>query len=155
MSVWKNQFFWKVTPQDCHFLENPSYIYHSGYLLWLFWNFSYIGCSPVKNLSCQLIHWELTLKLMVSSFWGHSVSSQWAHKMTHIELVVSTPWVCNSCRGLTVSCSWDHPDELTMQWYQWTHCELVSFEFTMLAHCDLKVISHGEIFRWALCEYRV
>ena len=27
--------------------------------------------SPVENLSSQLTHWELTLKLMVNSFWGH------------------------------------------------------------------------------------
>ena len=34
---------------------------------------------------------------------------------------------------------WDHPDELTMQWLQWAHCELVSCEFTVLAQCDLTV----------------
>ena len=25
MPVWRKVFFWKVTPQDCHFLENHSY----------------------------------------------------------------------------------------------------------------------------------
>ena len=48
-----------------------------------------ICTSPVKNLSSQLTHWELTLKIMVGSFWGHSVSSRWTHKMT---LTVSLLW---------------------------------------------------------------
>ena len=36
-------------------------------------------CDPVKKLSSQLTHLELTLKLMVGSFWGYSVSSKWTH----------------------------------------------------------------------------
>ena len=44
-------------------------------------------------------HLELTLKLTMNSFWGHSVSSLWA---------VSFSWVCNSHCELAVSYSWDH-----------------------------------------------
>ena len=38
--------------------------------------------SPVKNLSSQLTHCELTWKLTASTFWGHSSSSQRTHKMS-------------------------------------------------------------------------
>ena len=38
--------------------------------------------SPVKNFSSQLTHWELTLKLVVISFWGHSIGSQWIHTVS-------------------------------------------------------------------------
>ena len=59
----------------------------------------------VKNLSSQLVHWELTLKHTESSFWGHSVASQWTHEMTD---TVSFLWVCNSHGELAVSYLWDH-----------------------------------------------
>ena len=38
-------------------------------------------CCPVKNLSSQLTHWELTLKLTESSFWVCWVTSQWTRTM--------------------------------------------------------------------------
>ena len=73
-----------------------------------------------------------------------------------------TLWVCcelsmslHSHNELAVSYSWDHLDELTMQWLQWAHCELVSCELTVLAQCDLTVMPHSEIFRRALFEYGV
>ena len=41
---------------------------------------------------------------MVGSFWGHSVSSQWTHKMSsHCELVVSLLWAFPESATLTVS----------------------------------------------------
>ena len=44
---------------------------------------------------------------MVGSFWGHSVSSQWTHKMSsHCELAESFPWVCNSHIELTATTAW-------------------------------------------------
>ena len=44
----------------------------------------------LKNLSSQLTQWELTLKLTVGSFWGHSVTSQWTDMMTHnVSLLLS------------------------------------------------------------------
>ena len=52
--------------------------------------------NPVKSLSSQQTHCELTWKLKASSFWSHSSTSQWTHKMSSLcELAVSTPWVCN------------------------------------------------------------
>ena len=100
-----------------------------------------IECTdPVKILSSQLTQWELTLKLKESSFWGHLVVSQWTHKMSSqcdlncSELSLSlqlTSWACNSHCELAVSYSWKHPGELTVQWYQWAHCELVSCELTV------------------------
>ena len=66
--------------------------------------------NPVNNLSWQLTHWEFTLKLTESSFWGHPVTSQWTHKMSsHWELAVSPPQVCNWHHELAVSYSWDQP----------------------------------------------
>ena len=96
------------------------------------------------------------LKFTVDSFWGHSFSSQWLHKMSsHCELAVSFWLVCNSHGKLAVSSLWDHPVDLTMQWKRRAHCELVSCELTVLAICDLTVIRHVEIFRWALCEHGI
>ena len=108
---------------------------------------AYLKAIPVRNSSSQLTHLELTLKLMESSIWGDSVSSQWTHKMSSLcELAASFH------HEFVVRNSWDHPDELTKQWWQWGHCELVSCELTVLAHCDLTDLPHGEKFRWAHCE---
>ena len=87
------------------------------------------------------------MKLTVGSFWGHSVTSQWTHKMTCCELSVSlqlTPWT-----------SWDHPDQLTMLWKQWAHCELVSCELTVLAHCDLAVNLTVRYSVWSHCDLTI
>ena len=74
---------------------------------------------PQKNLSSQLTHWELTFKLTVCSFWGHSVRSQWTYKMSsHCELTVSFLNL-QLTHELVVSNLWDHPDELTMYCMQW------------------------------------
>ena len=71
-------------------------------------NFNFSRSCPVKNLSSQLIHCKLTLRLTASSFWGHSFSSRRTHKLTsHCELAVRPPRVCNSHRELAVSYSWD------------------------------------------------
>ena len=48
--------------------------------------------NPVKNLSSQLTHWELTWRsqkahqawVTVSSFWGHLSNSQCTHKMSSL-----------------------------------------------------------------------
>ena len=72
----------------------------------------YLGMppNPVKNLNSQLTHCELTLKLMVSSFWSHSSTSKRTHKMSpQRDLTVSPPWVCNSQCELAVSYLWDEP----------------------------------------------
>ena len=62
---------------------------------------------PVKNLSSQLTHRELILKLTESSFWEHLVSSQWTLKMSsHAELAVRFPWVCILHCELAVSLLW-------------------------------------------------
>ena len=63
-----------------------------------------------EYLTAQLTDRELTLKLTVSSISGHSVTSQWTHKITHTmcELGMSFPWVCNSLGELCVSYLWDH-----------------------------------------------
>ena len=64
---------------------------------------------PVKNLSSQLTHRKLILKLTERSCWEHSVSSQWTHTMSsHCEFAVSFPWVCNSHGELAVTYSWDY-----------------------------------------------
>ena len=100
----------------------------------------------------QSFLWKLNFT--VDSFWGRSFSSQWTHKMSsHCELVVSFWSVWNSHGKLAVSYLWDNPVDLTMQWKQRAHCELVSCELTVLAICDLTVMRHVEIFRWALCEH--
>ena len=103
---------------------------------------------------------ELAVSLN-STLWGlilRTFSSLLTHEMSsHRELGVSFPFVCNLHRELVGSSSWDHPDELeiTVQWQKWGNCEIVSYELTILAHCDLWVILYCEIFRWALFEYGV
>ena len=42
-----------------------------------------------------------------------------------------------------------------MQWQQWAHCELVSCELTMLAHCDLTVYLTVRYSGWAHCDHGV
>ena len=61
--------------------------------------------SPIlaKNLIPKLTHWDLTLKLMVGSIWGHSVTSQWTHKMTH---TVSLLWASREFATHTASLLW-------------------------------------------------
>ena len=53
--------------------------------------------------------------LMVGSFAGQSVKSQWTHKMSsHCELAMSFLWVWNSHRELADSTAWwAHRDDLT------------------------------------------
>ena len=72
--------------------------------------FNSVIANQVKNLIWELTHWKLTLKLIESSSWGHSVTSQWTHKMTH---AVSLLWafceVCNSHSELTATTArWAH-----------------------------------------------
>ena len=95
--------------------------------------------SPVKNLSSQITHWELTLKVMENSFWRHSVTS---HDDSQCELAVSFPWVCNSRGKLVVSFSWDYPGEVIMfsLWQLQTHIKLTAtsqFEHNLWVHCEL------------------
>ena len=86
---------------------------------------------PVKNLSSQLTHWELTWKsqkshpvrVMVSSFWGHLSSSQCTHEM-------SLQWAC--CE-LSVSL---HLSQLA----NWYHC--------MMSDQMISCISHSKLMVW-------
>ena len=55
---------------------------------------------PVKNLSSHLTRCELTWKLTPSSFWDHSSSSQWTHK------IVSLLWALFEFVTHTVSLLW-------------------------------------------------
>ena len=74
-------------------------------ILWIFecCSFSWQNVSKsvqcVTQWRCELTPYSQTAHLnylMVGSFWGHSVSSQWTHKISsHCELAVSFPWVCN------------------------------------------------------------
>ena len=115
---------------------------------------------PVKNLSSQLTHFQLTLKLMERSFWGHLVSSQWTHKMSpHCELAVSPPWVCNSHHELAVSYLWDHPmsspcsgsSELTVRVAnsREAYCKL-----TVWAHLVSSLWANRVSSKWAYSEFK-
>ena len=65
---------------------------------------------PVKNLSSQLTHYELSWKLTASSFWSHSSTTQLTQEtISHYDLATSPPWVSISHRELAVTCSWDQP----------------------------------------------
>ena len=67
--------------------------------------------NPGKNLSSQLTHWELTLKLTTDYIWGHSVTSQWTNKMrSHCELSVSYLWY------QPMSSQYSSNSELTVSW---------------------------------------
>ena len=67
--------------------------------------------------------------LMLGSFWRHSITSQWTHKMTHN---VRLLWVCNSCPELAVRYSWDHLMHhhavvaVSSQWEVQTHWKLTA-----------------------------
>ena len=86
---------------------------------------------PVKNLSSQLTHWELTWKsqkahpawVTVSSFWGHLFSLQCSHKMSSL-------W---DCCELSVS----------LQLSQWAHCY-----HCMVSHQMISQISHSKLTVW-------
>ena len=58
--------------------------------------------NPVKNLSPQLSHWELTLQLILRALSYLTVNSQ---DDSHCELAVSLLWVCSSYCELAVSYS--------------------------------------------------
>ena len=74
---------------------------------------------PLKNLSSKLTHWELTLKLKESSFWGHSVTSQRrTHEMIH---TVSFLWAFPEFATLTVSSLLPLHGELI----RWSHRKLI------------------------------
>ena len=75
------------------------------------------GKATMKNIPSK--EFELTanslrahMKIMVSSFWGHSVSLQWTHKTTsHCELSASlqrTQWAHSP-----TTARWTHQDDLT------------------------------------------
>ena len=91
----------------------------------------------------QEAHIKTHSGLILRSLSYLTVNSQYD---SHCELAVSMLWAfrefCNSHRGLAVSYSWDYP--MNSLWVG-----------LLLAHCDLTVIPHSEIFRWAHCEYGV
>ena len=102
---------------------------------------------PVQNLSSQLTHWELTLKLMVGLSWGRSVSSQWTHKMIH---TVSLLWAFLSlrltqwahCYLCMVSSSGWSPEQLTIS----SRCEFQTpRKLTARSHCELILWVHYEL----------
>ena len=75
--------------------------------------------------------------LRVGSFWGHSVSSQWTHKMSwHLKLAVRFLWVCNLHRELIPTTAW---------WAHWMISQIAHSKLTMWvansrkAHCKLTV----------------
>ena len=71
---------------------------------------TYSAAFPVKNLSSLLTHCKLTWKLTATSFWSHSSTTQLTHEtISHCDLAVNPPWVCNSHHELAVSYSWDLP----------------------------------------------
>ena len=69
--------------------------------------------TPPIQWRCDLTPYSQKARLnylMVGSFWGHSISSQWTHKVSsHCVLTLSFPWVCNSHHELALSYSWDQP----------------------------------------------
>ena len=78
---------------------------------WLDWSITWLyrAAITVKRIGPSE-EFELTWKLMASSFWGHSSSSQQTHKVSsHCEIAVSPLGVCNSHCEHAVSYSWDHP----------------------------------------------
>ena len=101
----------------------------------------------VKNVSSQLTHCQLTLRLTESSFWGNLFKSQWTHTMSsHCELAVSFPWVCNLHGELAVSYSWDH--QMTSPCS--SSCELtVRVANSCKAHSKLTVWAHLVSSLWA------
>ena len=89
---------------------------------------------PVKNLSSQLTHWELTWEsqkahpawVTVSSFWGHLCSSQWTHKMSLL-------W---DCCELSVSLQLSQLANCYLAWWviRWSHKYL-----TASSRCEFEV----------------
>ena len=102
---------------------------------------------PVKNLSSQLTHWERTLKLMVGSFWGHSVSSQWTYKMSsYCELA----WAFCEFATQTVSSLLPLHGELIGMISRIAHSKLMVWVANSLkVHCKLTVWAHLESSLWA------
>ena len=110
-STWISIIFWFVLHIFCYWW--PSYWrvlqivkYRPGH---------FYEIKTAKKKACPVKVWADTiltdsspeLYLMVGSFWEHSVSSQWTHKMSsHCELAVSFLWVCNSHSELTATSAW-------------------------------------------------
>ena len=97
---------------------------------------------PLRNLSLQLSHWELTLKLSVGSFWGHSISSKWTHKMIH---TVSLLWAFREFATHMVSLLWAIC-EIT----QWAHHAVVEVSslLKLQTHGKLTANSQYELIMW-------
>ena len=92
-------------------------------LLILFYLHMFIVTAQYRCELTPYSQWAHLNYLTVDSFWGHSVGSQWTHKMSsHCELAVSFPWDCNSNSELTACTAWwAHWDYLT-NYSQQAHC---------------------------------
>ena len=98
---------------------------------------------PVKNLSSQLTHWELTWNswkahlawVTVSSFWGHLSCSKWTHKMSLL-------W---DCCELSVSLQHSQLANCYLAWWviRWYHEYL-----TASSRCEFEVFCF--FFQWLM-----
>ena len=85
--------------------------------------------------------------LTMGSFRGHSVGSQWTHKMnSHCELAVSVLWVCNSHSELTSLLPLH--SELNGMISQIAHSKLLMWQI----HRGLTASSQCELILWVCCE---
>ena len=100
--------------------------------IFCFWALSLVLPNFITNFKLFSTHWRCELApysqranmnyLTVGSFWGHSVSSQWTHKMSsHCELALCFLWVCiltsRACSELFLRSSWRaHHAVVSVSW---------------------------------------